>query len=114
MKKNLFIIPLITIFLSSCGWGGTPSQDTSSQEETSSQTSQSSSTKKEENLPAIDYVKLYAPKEYNYIYIWDGNNYPLGEWPGKTMSSFDSNWNTYDMKSLSSFNVIFHDNKGNN
>lgn len=108
MKKNA-LLPIFIMLLASCSSSGGSNIQSSSQEGSSTIPSSEPS---ETKLDNIDYVKLYSPSNYNYVYIWDGNNKPCGEWPGTKMSSFDSNWYTYDMKTLSSFNVIFHDNKG--
>ena len=71
----------------------------------------------EEDLPAIDYVKVFAGKsEYENVYAWINNpngtvTKLTGDWPGKNLKSYDDEWLTYDFKNCTSMNIIF--NKGN-
>ena len=72
----------------------------------------------EEQLPAIDYVKISAlKKDFSTIYAWTENNGKptelIGSWPGKAMDSYDETWNTYDFIGYTSLYFIFSNN-GNN
>ena len=64
-------------------------------------------------LPAIDYVKVFAPKEkYTTVYAWVGDTKLVGNWPGTTMVEADdygtpTKWNTYDFTGYTSLNFIF-------
>lgn len=70
-----------------------------------------------EDLPTIDYVKVFADiTEYNHIYAWVGNgsevNKLCGEWPGSNLNQYDSEWLTYEFHDYTSFNLIFNDGAG--
>jgi len=62
-------------------------------------------------LPAIDYVKVLAPKNYTHIWAWtkvdgkDKNYFSVG-WPGEALEEYDDNWNTYDFTDVTSIWVI--------
>lgn len=70
-------------------------------------------------LDAIDYVQVFAPKNYTTIYAWTsagGTKELLGGWPGTQMTSWSENsaWKTYSFaKNLTAFNLIFSENGGN-
>lgn len=71
----------------------------------------------EEDLPTIDYVKVFADiTEYNHIYAWVGSgsevNKLCGEWPGSNLNQYDSEWLTYEFHDYTSFNLIFNDGAG--
>ena len=118
--KKATLLPLCGLTLAGCATSPTSSSATTSVSSAtgfspSSSSSKSSSSKEEQKLPTIDYIRLYSPVDYNYVYIWNGNDHPLGEWPGVKMQSYDANWVTYGLenhKELTSFNVIFHNNSG--
>lgn len=78
---------------------------------TSDSTTQTSSQSSEE-LPAIDYVKVFADKtNYTHVYAWLDNKTELvGGWPGTKMNSYDDEWLTYDFLDHTSFNIIFNNN----
>ena len=61
------------------------------------------------DLPKIDYVKVFAPKSFTHIYAWleGGKIQPCGTWPGKTLNTYDDEWNTYDFEGHSEMNLIF-------
>ena len=72
----------------------------------------------EDVLPAIDYVKVFAPSNYTHIYAWvgsGGQSTPLlGSWPGSNvLTKYDDNWKTYNFTDKTSFNLIFSE-SGNN
>ena len=51
-----------------------------------------------------------------YMYVWDGNNKPAGEWPGKEMNlDTDGSW-YYDLSvnETGNYNYIFNDGETNN
>ena len=100
------------------------SSETSHQEQSSEQTSSTSSeittsssetsstNSSTEELPAIDYVKVFADKtNYTHVYAWLDNKTELvGGWPGTKMNSYDDEWLTYDFLDHTSFNIIFNNN----
>lgn len=70
----------------------------------------------EEVLPAIDYVKVFAPLNYTSLYAWTGSDTKLlGDWPGSStaLTKYDDNWKTYDFTNKTSVKFIFSEN-GNN
>ncbi len=134
MKRNTSLITFLSAFcfafpLISCSTTFVQPEDNDEEKEEKEQEEQDPEVDPEEEetieedtsivLPAIDYVKVFAPKDkYSHIYAWTSNGELLGGWPGKTMVEADdfqttTKWNTYDFKDNTSFNLIFSNN-GNN
>lgn len=71
-----------------------------------------SSTSKEDDLPPISYVQVFAPISYTHVYAWINTNNGVNElcnsWPGTKLKDFDSEWKTYDFQGYSQLNVIFN------
>ena len=49
-----------------------------------------------------------------YVYVWDGNNTPAGEWPGKPMTKDTDGTYYYDLTvtGTGTYQYIFHNNSG--
>lgn len=48
-----------------------------------------------------------------YMYVWNGNDKPLGEWPGKPMTKNESDGTYYyDLPVTGTYNFIFNNNSG--
>ena len=94
---------------------GTSSSTTSNPSSSSAGTSSQATSK--EALPAIDYVKVLAPKNYTHIWAWtkvdgqDKNYFSVG-WPGAALEEYDDNWNTYDFTDMTSIWVIVNERGG--
>lgn len=88
--------------------------DTSSKESTTSSTIVSSS--KDNDLPPISYVKVFAPVEFTHIYAWVNESSGVKElcssWPGTYLNEYDDEWKTYDFIGYTEVNLIFS--KGSN
>ena len=70
----------------------------------------------DDELPEIDYVKVFADKNlYTNVYAWlnnNGTNTTITDgWPGTKMNSYDDNWLTYDFKGYTALNIIFNNGK---
>lgn len=70
-------------------------------------------------MPEINYIKIMAPTDYVNIWAWtkkdgkDVNYFPVS-WPGKPMTAYDDNWNTYEFKDVTSIYVIVSKENGSN
>ena len=59
-------------------------------------------------FPAINYIKVYAPSRYAYVYAWVDGKELCGTWPGTKLETFDSEWKTFDFEGYSNINIIFN------
>lgn len=112
MKKILiFLLAYMCLTLCSCNLSS-DSKTTSDKEPniTTDEVTTPDSSTPEATLPNIDYIKVYAPVEYKNIYVWVNNKEVCGKWPGTKMDSYDSLWNTYDIKGYEEINLIFNTN----
>ena len=124
-NKVLFSLSLVGL-LCSCGTpqsGGTSAPGASSgtsgeaassgaSEHSVASSESEAQTSGSEGLPDIDYVKVFAPKNYTRIWAWTkdesgvDHNYFTVPWPGEEMASYDSEWNTFDFTDCTSIYVI--------
>lgn len=78
------------------------------------QSSEASSSEEssQETLPAIDYVKVFAPASYTHIWAWTGDstNVFSSSWPGEKLKDYNDDWKTYDFTDYKAVNVIFSNN----
>ena len=86
-----------------------------SQAQSSAQQSSEASSSEEssqETLPAIDYVKVFAPASYSHIWAWTGDstNVFSSSWPGEKLQDYNDDWKTYDFPDYKAVNVIFSNN----
>ena len=116
-QKFLFLLTTISSMLFSCstpGTGSSHASDSSKQGESSS-SQQPSSKSSQPTFANLDHVKVFVSKDtnivaYNTIYAWDINDKPIiGDWPGAALSTYDSDWLSYDFdKNNTSFSIILN------
>lgn len=72
----------------------------------------SSSTNLSASLPNIDYIKVFCPSSYSYVYAWQGEGSSviklIGDWPGSALQDFDESWKTFDFKGYTNLHLIFN------
>lgn len=131
MKKFVSVLALsVLLTMTSCGSQTPVTSDLSSDSQDSSlsgnvdSTTQGgtnpSSSDDREVLPVISNIKVLvkASSGYTHFYSWntvDGKTTEyFGQWPGTTLQKYDDTWLCCDLpEGLTSANVIFHNNKGN-
>lgn len=70
----------------------------------------------QEDLPAIDYIKVFVEPCWDNVYAWkvvDGKTSEItAKWPGDKLNSYDDKWKTYDFPEYTSLNIIFNTSGG--
>ena len=69
-----------------------------------------------DSQPGIFKVRFQNTNSWNdvYMYVWNGDNKPLGEWPGKPMTKDSDGTYYYDLpvNETCTYNFIFNNNSG--